>query len=107
MNNNNFTVPYPVGTYLVKKENGVDHVDQVNKYILNNKGLFVVLMLDVETNPRLSTEISINDLLNKWKKDDSIRFSSNIGTLIRTDMKYDDCSVTFGKKNVRCLFKKN
>ena len=46
MNSKNFDVPYPIGTYLTRNENGVEHFDQVKKYVLSNEGLFVILMLE-------------------------------------------------------------
>lgn len=82
MNSKSFDVPYPIGTYLTKNENGVEHLDQVEKYVLSNEGLFVILMLDVKTDPRLSVEISIDDLLEKWEEDKNIHFSHDIGTKI-------------------------
>ena len=90
MNSKNFDVPYPIGTYLTRNENGVEHFDQVKKYVLSNEGLFVILMLDVKTNPRLSVEISINDLLEKWEEDkNNIHFSGDIGTKIMIGLPED------------------
>jgi len=59
-------VPYPIGTYLEKIEEGKKHVDQVYEYNVNKNGLFVILILDVTENPRLSTKISFEELNNKW-----------------------------------------
>lgn len=90
MNSKSFDVPYPIGTYLTRNENGVEHLDQVEKYVLSNEGLFVILMLDVKTNPRLSVEISINDLLEKWEEDkNNIHFSGDIGTKIMIGLPED------------------
>ena len=90
MNSKSFDVPYPIGTYLTRNENGVEHFDQVEKYVLSNEGLFVILMLDVKTNPRLSVEISINDLLEKWEEDkNNIHFSGDIGTKIMIGLPED------------------
>lgn len=90
MNSKSFDVPYPIGTYLTRNENGVEHFDQVEKYVLSNEGLFVILMLDVKTDPRLSVEISINDLLEKWEEDkNNIHFSGDIGTKIMIGLPED------------------
>lgn len=90
MNSRSFDVPYPIGTHLIRNENGVEHFDQVEKYVLSNEGLFVILMLDVKTNPRLSVEISINDLLEKWEEDkNNIHFSGGIGTKIMIGLPED------------------
>ena len=90
MNSKSFDVPYPIGTYLTRNENGVEHLDQVEKYVLSNEGLFVILMLDAKTDPRLSVEISINDLLKKWEEDkNNIYFSGNIGTKIMIGLPED------------------
>ena len=90
MNSKSFDVPYPIGTYLTRNEKGVEHLDQVEKYVLSNEGLFVILMLDVKTNPRLSVEISINDLLEKWEEDkNNIHFSGDIGTKIMIGLPED------------------
>ena len=90
MNSRSFDVPYPIGTHLIRNENGVEHLDQVEKYVLSNEGLFVILMLDVKTNPRLSVEISINDLLEKWEEDkNNIHFSGDIGTKIMIGLPED------------------
>jgi len=59
-------VPHPVGTYLEKIEDGKKHVDQVYEYNINKNGLFVILILDVTENPRLSAKISLEELNNKW-----------------------------------------
>lgn len=69
MKNISFTVPYPIGTYLIKNVDGNEYIDQVNKYVVDEKGISVILMLDVETDPRLSTAISIDNLLQNWKED--------------------------------------
>ena len=59
-------VPYPIGTYLDKIEDGKRHIDQLYEYIITKDGLFAVLILDSMENPRLSTRISIEELNNKW-----------------------------------------
>lgn len=69
MNNTNFTVPYPIGTYLTKNIDGTNHLDQVDKYIIDENGVSVILTLDVETDPRLSIPISVEDLLENWLED--------------------------------------
>lgn len=72
MENLNYTVPYLIGTYLIKSEDGINHLDQVNKYVIDKDGLSAILILDVEINPRLSIPISIGDLLQNWKEDTRI-----------------------------------
>ncbi len=52
----NIEIPYPIGTYLKKIENGQEHLDKVVKYIITEQGLFVILQLDVNKDPRLSRE---------------------------------------------------
>ena len=64
--NNNVDLPYPIGTYLIKDEDGIIHVDQVHEYIIGREGVSVILLLDALTDPRLSTKISINYLINDW-----------------------------------------
>jgi len=59
-------IPYPIGTYLDKIEDGKRHIDQLYEYIITKDGLFAVLILDSMENPRLSTRISIEELNNKW-----------------------------------------
>jgi len=90
MNNKFFSIPYPIGTYLIKNENGVQHLDQVNRYILDEKGLSVILTLDALKEPRLSTEISVDRLLENWKEAQNIFLTgNNIGTKILTGMEVD------------------
>lgn len=72
MKNISYTMPYPIGTYLTKREDGIIHLDQVNKYVIDKDGLSAILTLDVEINPRLSIPISIGDLLQNWKEDTRI-----------------------------------
>ena len=90
MKNVSFTMPYPIGTYLIKNVNGNEHLDQVNKYVVDENGTFVILMLDVETNPRLSTAISIDNLLQNWKEDTGIHLSGDIGTRLHIGMQFED-----------------
>ncbi len=90
MNNINFSVPYAVGTYLVKNIDGTNHLDQVNKYVIDKDGISAILMLDVETNPRLSTAISIDDLSQNWKEDTRIHLSGDIGTRLHIGMQFED-----------------
>lgn len=66
MENIKINVPYPMGTYLDKIEDGKRHIDQLYEYSITKNGIFAVLILDVMENPRLSTRISIEELNNKW-----------------------------------------
>ena len=62
----NITLPFPVGTYLSKVENGEKHVDQVYEYIIEKDDSYAILVLDVFSNPRLSTKVSNEKLVNEW-----------------------------------------
>ena len=66
MNDININLPYPIGTYLIKDEAGVIHIDQIYEYIIGREGISAILLLDALTDPRLSTKISINYLINDW-----------------------------------------
>ena len=68
MNRFNIEFPYPIGTYLSKKENGIVHIDQVCEYIVDRNGISVVVILDALSAPRLSTRIDINRFVNNWTK---------------------------------------
>ena len=68
MNSVFFTVPYAIGTKLTKNVDGQNHIDQVHKYVIDEKGISVILMLDVLGNPRLSSEIRIEDLVKNWQE---------------------------------------
>ncbi len=89
----NVNIPYSIGTYLKKVENGQEHLDRVLKYIINEYGVFVILVLDVDKAPRLSTEISVVDLLNNWKLDDGIHLNESIGTRLSTGLDFSNCNV--------------
>lgn len=67
----NIIYPYPVGTYLCKEEYGIKHIDKVEEYVLNGVKNYVILVLDVLKEPRLSTPIDIDSLLKEWSKVDS------------------------------------
>lgn len=69
---NPFTVtfPYPVGTFLVKRENNQKHVDQIFKYVVRRNGVSAILVLDVTTKPTISREISLDELESNWVLDD-------------------------------------
>lgn len=90
MKNIDFTVPYAIGTYLIKYKDGIEHLDQVNRYVIDEKGISVILMLDVETDPRLSTAISVEDLLRNWKKDTDIHLSGDIGNKLHIGMQFEE-----------------
>ena len=62
----NVEFPLPIGTYVSKEEDGVVHVDQVYQYIIDTNGIFVVIMLDTLTSPRLSTPIQLDAFINNW-----------------------------------------
>ena len=95
MENNNFSVPYPIGTYLVKIENGQKHLDRVERYVISQFGIFAVLMLDVDKEPKYSTNISIAELVDNWMVDNQIYLSGDIGTKILVDV-LDDKFHLFG-----------
>lgn len=77
MMNITIDIPYPIGTYVKKEENGVEHIDQIHEYILDKNGLSVILMLEVTKNPRLSMKIEINELLNKWNVVEESKIDDN------------------------------
>lgn len=66
MNDFNVNFPYQIGTYLTKEENGNMHIDQIFSYYLDKDGIYAILILDVLKDPRLSTKIKIEKLLNDW-----------------------------------------
>ena len=94
----NIEIPYPIGTYLKKIENGQEHLDKVVKYIITEQGLFVILQLDVNKDPRLSREISVNDLLNNWVIDLGIHFTTSIGSLVNTNLDFSNCDVILSRE---------
>ena len=53
---------YFVEQKLFRMENGQLHIDRIERIIRNSKGTSVVLMLDVDQNPKLSSEISIENI---------------------------------------------
>ena len=67
MNGFNVEFPYSIGTYLSKVEDGTVHIDQVYQYIIDAKGISVIVMLDVFTSPRLSTPIELEAFMNNWE----------------------------------------
>ena len=77
MKNITINIPYPVGTYLITEENGVEHIDQIYEYVLDKNGLSVILKLEVFTKPRLSTRIDLIELLNKWNLFDKTISTNN------------------------------
>lgn len=68
MNNFNIEFPYPIGTYLSNEQDGITHIDQLREYIIDKKGISVVVMLDALTVPRLSTRIDMDYFLSNWSK---------------------------------------
>ena len=98
MENNNFSVPYPIGTYLVKIENGQKHLDRVERYVISQFGIFAVLMLDVDKEPKYSTNISIAELVDNWMVDNQIYLSGDIGTKILIDVPDDEFHLTYDKE---------
>lgn len=85
-----FTIPYAVGTYLIKDVDGNEHLDQVNSYVIDKYGISAILILDVETDPRLSAAISVEDLLQNWKEDTRIHLSGDIGTRLHIGMQFEE-----------------
>lgn len=59
-------LPYPVGTILATKVNDRWQNDKIDHYIVDNNGLKVVLILNCDKQPRLSTPISIDRLNKNW-----------------------------------------
>ncbi len=63
---NNIELPFSIGTYLIT-EDEMKHIDKVEKYVINQKGMFVVLTYDAISDPRTSQMISIEKLKESWK----------------------------------------
>ena len=68
MNSFNVELPYQIGTYVSKVEDGIVHIDQVYQYIINTNGVSIVVMLDALTSPRVSTPIDINAFMSNWEE---------------------------------------
>ena len=62
----NYTIPYKVGSNVSRIENGKKHIDQIYEYVIDKSGLSVALMLDVNSDPRLSSLIDIKYFMNNW-----------------------------------------
>ena len=89
---------YFVEQKLFRMENGQLYIDRIERIIRNSKGTSVVLMLDVDQNPKLSSEISIENIKRNWQIDyigtriiigmpeESIHFIGDIGTKILLDL---------------------
>ena len=65
-NKNNVILPYPVGSYVTTKEDGILHIDQIHQYVYDRNGLGVILELETLSDPRLSTRIAIEEFLTNW-----------------------------------------
>lgn len=61
-----YNIPYKIGTRVSRIENNSIHIDQIYEYVIDKSGLSVTLMLDVDSNPRLSSLIDINYFMNNW-----------------------------------------
>lgn len=59
----NIKLPYKIGTIVKTTERGFDKIDH---YIIGEK-IFVVLILEYKTNPRLSVPIELNDFVQRWE----------------------------------------
>ena len=60
-------LPYKIGTIVKTTEGGIDKSDKINNYIIGEK-IFVVLILEYKTNPRLSTPIELNEFIQRWNE---------------------------------------
>lgn len=65
-------------------------MDRVERYVINQFGIFAVLMLDVDKEPRYSTNISIAELVDNWMVDNQIHLSGDIGTKILIDVPWEE-----------------
>lgn len=63
----NIKLPYKIGTIVKTTEGGFDKYDKIVHYIIGEK-IFVVLILEYKTNPRLSVPIELNDFIKRWKE---------------------------------------
>ena len=64
----NVNLPYEIGTVLKTTESGKVHYDEVHHYIVG-KTIQVVLILCIDTDPRLSRPIDIERLKQEWEVD--------------------------------------
>ena len=63
----NIKLPYKIGTIVKTTDGGFERWDKIHHYIVAEK-IFVVLMLEYKTNPRLSVPIELNYFIQKWKE---------------------------------------
>lgn len=63
----NIELPYKIGTIVKTAEGGFDKYDKIDHYIISEK-IFVVLILEYKTNPRLSVPVELNDFVQRWKE---------------------------------------
>ena len=61
----NVNLPYEIGTILKKEEFGKTRYDKLHHYIVGDE-LHAVVVLDYQTNPRLSVPIDIDRLQKEW-----------------------------------------
>ncbi len=62
----NFKVPYKIGTQVSRYDNGIKHIDEIYEYVIDRAGLSVILMLDINSNPSLSSMIDIKYFMKNW-----------------------------------------
>lgn len=67
----NVKFPYKIGTRFQTTDSGITYVDQLAKYVVKKDGIFVILWLCVDKEPRLSEGIPLAEFLSKWSKIDS------------------------------------
>ena len=64
---NNFSIPYPIGTYVYKIEDDRIKIEQIYEYILDNKGMSVRLLLrPLSDYPSISVKIELERFLNTY-----------------------------------------
>ena len=61
----NIKLHYDLGTVVTCNESGKDIYAKVDHYIIDKK-IYVVLMLDYNTDPRLSRKLDLEYFQNKW-----------------------------------------
>ena len=63
--------PYRIGTCFQKNENGTTYIDRLTEYVIKKDGIYVILTLCADKEPRLSEPISFNEFLSGWSQIDS------------------------------------
>lgn len=69
MNKKIVIFPYKIGTrFCLEREDGTVYHDQIAKYVVKKDGIYVILWLCIDKDPRLSVEIPLDEFLKLYKK---------------------------------------